>query len=209
MRILAITPIHVGAKELSRRQQRYDRLSSEGVEVVVLDLPEDAPRALDTDDDVRASERFVAEELAHAADNYDIVMPDCVLDPAYAPVDADGSLRGILHESVASILRSGERFGVVVRNEPIAREIRRRLAEYGANEALVDVHVMDMPFEAVTNHEMWNPAMVAAAVALKERGAQVVINGCSAVDVDEQELGVRVIDPVEEALGLVAGHRDA
>lgn len=207
MRILAITPIHVGTKELSRRQQRYDKLSPKGVEVVVRDLPEDAPRALDTDDDIRASERYVAAELTHAGGDYNIVMPDCVLDPAYVPAGVNESFRGVLHESVTSIARSGERFGVVVRNEAIAREIYRRIAEYGTDDALVDVYVMDLPFDAVTDHAMWNAAMVDAVRRLKERGAGVVINGCSAVDVAEEDLGVRVIDPVKEALAQFVRHQ--
>jgi hypothetical protein len=31
-----------------------------------------------------------------------------------------------------------------------------------------------------------------------------VINGCSAVDVDEEGLGVRVVDPTQEALEALA-----
>ena len=73
---------------------------------------------------------------------------------------------------------------------------------------LVDIHVMDLPFEAVTNHEMWNAAMTEAVAALAQRGARSVINGCSAVDIDEEGLGVRVVDPTQEALeALAAGSR--
>jgi len=85
-------------------------------------------------------------------------------------------------------------------NEAIAKELRRRLAEYGMDGSLVDVQIMDLPFEAVTNHEMWNAAMTQAVRELGERGARSVINGCSAVDVDEEGLGVRVVDPTQEAL---------
>lgn len=204
MKILAITPIHVGDDELARRQERYTRLAPAGVEVTVVDLPSDAPRALNTDDDVRASDEFVADVMAGNRDGFDLVLPDCVLDPAFAPSKNDDAARGLLHQAVTSVTKSGEPFGVIVRNEAIAKELRRRLVEYGMDADLVDIQVMDLPFEAVTNHEMWNAAMTEAVSALAQRGARSVINGCSAVDVDEEGLGVRVVDPTQEALEALA-----
>lgn len=204
MRILAITPIRVGAEELNRRQERYTRLAPEGVEVTVVDLPESAPTALNTDEDVLASDEHVAEVMAASRAGYDLVLPDCVLDPAFAPSKGDDAARGLLHQAVTSVMATGEPFGVIVRNEAIAKELRRRLAEYEMDGSLVDVQVMDLPFEAVTNHEMWNAAMTEAVAALADRGARSVINGCSAVDVDEEGLGVRVVDPTQEALEALA-----
>lgn len=202
MRILGITPIHVGAEELARRQERYNRLAPEGIEITLVDLPDSAPTALNTDHDVESSDKHVAAVMKASRDSYDLVLPDCVLDPAFAP--GDDSARGILHQAVASVTKTGEPFGVIVRNQAIAKELRRRLAEYGMDGDLVDVQVMDLPFEAVTNHEMWNAAMTEAVSALAQRGARSVINGCSAVDVDEEGLGVRVVDPTQEALEALA-----
>lgn len=204
MRILAITPIHVGTEELARRQERYERLSPAGVEVTVVDLPAHAPTALNTDEDVLASDEFVAAVMAANRADYDLVLPDCVLDPAFAPSNDDDAARGLLHQAVTSVTKSGEPYGVIVRNQAIAKELRRRLVEYGMEGDLVDIHVMDLPFEAVTNHEMWNAAMTEAVTALAQRGARSVINGCSAVDVDEEGLGVRVVDPTQEALEALA-----
>ena len=64
MRIRAITPIRVGATELARRQRRYRRLSPAAIEVTLVDLEDgpDVPRALETEDDVRRSERLVVAE---------------------------------------------------------------------------------------------------------------------------------------------------
>lgn len=202
MRILGITPIHVGSEELVRRQERYNRLAPQGIEITLMDLPESAPTALNTDQDVTASDEYVAAVMAEHRAAFDLVLPDCVLDPAFTP--SDDAARGILHQSVASVTKAGEPFGVIVRNEAIAKELRRRLAEYGMDGDLVDVQVMDLPFEAVTNHEMWNAAMTQAVSELADRGARSVINGCSAVDVDEAGLGVRVVDPTQEALEALA-----
>jgi len=200
MRVLAITPIHVGAEELARRQERYNRLSPDGLEVTLVDLPDSAPRALNTDQDVHSSDEYVATVIKNSNDGFDLVLPDCVLDPAFIPSEGDQGTRGLLHQAVMSVTTTGEPYGVIVRNEAIAKELRRRLAEYGMDGSLVDVQIMDLPFEAVTNHEMWNAAMTQAVRELGERGARSVINGCSAVDVDEEGLGVRVVDPTQEAL---------
>jgi Asp/Glu/hydantoin racemase len=199
MRVLAVTPIHVGTDELARRQERYDRLSPSNIEVTLVDLPDIAPRSLNSDADVHSSDTYVAEVIKNSREGYDLVLPDCVLDPAFKPSDDEG-IRGLLHQAVTSIASNGEPFGVIVRNEAIAKELRRRLVEYGMDSSLVDVQIMDLPFEAVTNHEMWNAAMTQAVIALGVRGARSVINGCSAIDVDEEDLGVRVVDPTQVAL---------
>jgi len=200
MKVLAITPIHVGPEELARRQERYNRLSPAHVDVTLVDLPESAPRALNTDEDIHSSDEYVASVIHNSRDGFDLVLPDCVLDPAFVPTGGDKGTRGLLHQAVMGVTATGEPFGVIVRNHAIAKELRRRLAEYGMDESLVDVQIMDLPFEAVTNHDMWNAAMTQAVKELGERGARSVINGCSAVDVDEEGIGVRVIDPTHEAL---------
>src|SRR5689334_183738 len=84
MRLLSITPIVVDEAELARRQARYDELAPEGVTVVLelLGTDPDLPRALETDDDVRASEAALQARYA-AVDptGWDGYLPDCVLDP--------------------------------------------------------------------------------------------------------------------------------
>ena len=48
VRIHAVTPIHVDADELARRQTRYDALCPAGLHLELHDIGPDAPRALDT-----------------------------------------------------------------------------------------------------------------------------------------------------------------
>ena len=87
-----------------------------------------------------------------------------------------------------------------MRNEAIAKEMRRRLEGYSLADNLVDVFVLDLPFEAVTDHQLWNGAMADGVKILGARGAQTVINGCSAIDLAGEDLGVNLIDPTEAAL---------
>jgi len=100
VRIRAITPIRVGATELARRQRRYRRLSPAAIEVTLVDLEDgpDVPRALETEDDVRRSERLVvAEARRTSAEEFDVVLPDCVLDPGVGVgADTPVPLVGIL-----------------------------------------------------------------------------------------------------------------
>jgi Asp/Glu/hydantoin racemase len=206
MRVLAITPIHVGPEELARRQGRYDRLAPEGMSVTVVDLPVQAPTALATDADVQASDHLVAEVIARHDGEFDYVLPDCVLDPGVETKPASESERvvGLLEQAMVQVAATGERYGVIVRNQAIAKEMRRRLELYSLSGNLVDIHVLDLPFEAVTDHEMWNNAMNQGVRTLGESGASTVINGCSAVDLANEDLGVSVIDPTQAALTQIA-----
>ena len=70
MRIYSVTPIHVDEAELARRQARYDQLCPPGVTVVLEDIGEQAPTALDTAEQVRESEALVADRLRAAAPDH-------------------------------------------------------------------------------------------------------------------------------------------
>ena len=183
MRVLAITPIHVGADELARRQRRYDRLAPEGVSVDLVDLPAGAPRRLESAADVERSDALVSA-AAQAADPafHDAVLPDCVLDPG---LDGGGPvpLAGILRLSAGYLHAAGRPFAHVTRNPAIRAELERRLALYGYDDLVRGGAVLDLGFEAIADDAAWNAALAAAAPELEAAGATAVINGCSAVDV--------------------------
>src|SRR5699024_8543042 len=90
MRIRAFTPIHVGVEELQRRQERYNRLCPEGIQVELEDLPDtlQTPRELASPVQLRASEN-IGIELGSKTDpfTYDALLPDCVLDPGVEELD--------------------------------------------------------------------------------------------------------------------------
>lgn len=130
MHVHAVTPIHVDDAELSRRQARYDRLSPAGVRVVLHDLGPDAPRALETEADVRASEKLVTAALATAPPEADVLLPDCVLDPAVpAPgaVPGDRPVVGLGRAAIGAAVLAGARVGAVARNAAIAAELEARV----------------------------------------------------------------------------------
>lgn len=207
MRIYSLTPIHVDEAELARRQARYDQLSPSGVTIELHDIGPDAPSALNTTTEVRASEAVVADRMWQAAqEGYDAVLPDCVLDPAVA--DLSRCLKvpvlGLLRLSVGQSVAMGQRVGAVARNQAIADELAARVEAYGWGESFVGVEVLDLDVKAISDAARWDEALGGAVQRLEAAGARVVINGCSAVEVTAERVGgARVVDPTAMALRLI------
>lgn len=212
MRALAVTPIHLPPEEILRRQARYDRLAPPGLSVELRDVGPAAPGSLDDEASIRASEREVAAALAGAGDGWDLAFPDCVLDPAVPDgpaADRGRPVSGLLKLSSMHLSAMNVRFGAVVRNEAIGAELGRRLKNYGLDEYVAGIAVLELPFDAVADAAAWNAALGEAVDALAAAGAAAVINGCSAVDVQEDRLAARVVDPTELALRLMTIGRSA
>lgn len=206
MLVRAVTPITVGQSELARRQARYDALAPAGIRVVLTDLHQDGPRALDTADDVRRSEALVAEALTEAPD-CDAVLPDCVLDPG---VPADGGTLGgrpalgLLRLTIGAAVAAGHRVGAITRNAAIAAELRHRVARYGWDSSFHEVSVLDLGVDDITDPARWAAAMRPALIAARAAGVTAVVNGCSAVDTSDQEPGLPlVLDPIRTGLGVL------
>ncbi|MWA00329.1 hydantoin racemase [Actinomadura sp. LD22] len=208
MRALSVTPIHLPPEEITRRQARYDRLAPPGLAIELRDVGPGAPGSLDDEESIRVSEREVAAAVAAADGDWDVVFPDCVLDPSVpdGPADQRVPVNGLLKLSSMALAAKNVRFGAVVRNEAIGAELGRRLKAYGLDAYVAGIAVLDLPFDAVAEGESWNAALGAAVDALAAQGAAAVINGCSAVDVEEGRFRAEVVDPTALALRvLVAG----
>jgi allantoin racemase len=204
LRIRAITPIHVDAGEVRRRQQRYERLAPAGIEIHLDDIGDgaDVPRALETDDDVRRSESLVMAEIRRTdPDRFDAVLPDCVLDPGVGLVnDAPVPVVGLLSLCGHFLAGAGHRFAAVTRNTAIGAELRRKAAGYGLSDALVDVRVLGLSVEDIPDDAAWAQA-IRRSVADLPVGA--VFNGCSAVAVCPADTGPRIVDPTAVALRVL------
>lgn len=202
MRLLAITPIDVSAEEVARRQARYDRLSPSGVRVHVENVGSDAPRALETAEDIAASEAALLDRYAAVGPtDYDAFLPDCVLDPvldhaASLPVPVHGIGRLTAHY----LAGLGMPAGAVARNQAIAAELDRRLEAYGLGPA-VPTAVMDLSVDDIADEATWAAAVERTVAGL---GARAVINACSAVDVTRDPRGPVLVDPTATALRMLA-----
>ena len=213
MQILAVTPIAVPEDELRRRQDRYNRLAPAGLTVTLHNLGTDSsvPRALETDDDVAASEAAVTGWFAAAdPEGFDAFLPDCVLDPGVGP-DGPALSRpvlGLTRLGAGFLSGSGATIGAVARNAAIARELERKVASYGLGQLHEPVAVLGLALEDIADDAGWNRAVDTALATLS---ADYVLNACSAVNLTGRAPGGPVlIDPTALALqlaGLLAGAR--
>lgn len=212
MRIYAITPIHVPEEELLRRQRRYDQISPPGLTVELHDIGGHAPRALETEEDVRESERCVVAALREAGPGYDAFLPDCVLDPGVAELQGKlaAPVFGLLRLSVGYAVATGRTAGAVTRNQAIADEFTAVAAAYGFAGSLNRVSVLDLGLDAIADDARWVATLGGAVDGLADEGADLVVNGCSAVDLDAADpYRVPVIDPTALALRLLGAGETA
>lgn len=217
LHLYAVTPIHVAPGELARRQARYDALSPAGLTVELRDLGDDAPRALDTEQQVRDSEGLVVAALEQAPDHADALMPDCVLDPGVAHLAGRTGrpVFGLLRTSLAWSVLAGRTVGAVTRNQAIADELGRQVHGYGYDDAFTGVEVLDLDVDAIHEADRWGAALESVVQRMSRAGAADLVNGCSAVDLPAAAAGwpVRVVDPTALTMRLVAagerarGHR--
>lgn len=201
MRLRAITPIVVPDDELDRRRRRYRRLAPPGVDIHLDNLPA-GPDRLDSEEQIRESERLVFEEASLTPDDaYDGVFLDCVLDPALDRLQAAGRLPVFgITRLVAGYLGSiGLRMAAVARNQAIADELAACIVAGGWSHRFDGVAVLGLSLTDITDTTRWNQAI---ADALGGIDSDVVINGCSAVEVRLGD-GMRVVDPTALALRLI------
>jgi Asp/Glu/hydantoin racemase len=209
MKVVSITPIHVTEKELTRRQERYQRLAPAGVTVELRNLSHQSPVALDNDNDVRSSDSNLLADISHInLDSYDVVLPDCILDPGFRK-NASETTVGMLDSVMHHLVEAGNKVGAVTRNESIGKELVRRVGEYGYADSFIGLEVLNLSFDAINDEEEWHRALKIAVDRLADKGATVVINGCSAVNVDQSQLRLTVVDPAELALKLIVENKSA
>lgn len=209
MRIKAIAPIRLTNEELARRQERYERLSPPGIEVVLVNLPDapDVPRRLEADDDLVASDRLVAEEaLRTDPAEFDAVLPDCVLDPGLQTIAEDGRIPvfGILKLTAGLLHAMGQPFSAVARNRIIAGELQRCIERYGFTDGFDGVDLLDLSFDDIADDAKWNAALTEVRDGRARGAKRTILNGCSAVEVRDDDHPVSVFDPTRLALRLIA-----
>jgi Asp/Glu/hydantoin racemase len=208
IRVKAIAPLNLAGDEMVRRQSRYDRLGGDQLAITLFNLVgEGAPDRFDTADQIAASERLTAAEIGRTdSTDFDVILPDCVLDPAVGEVDSPPvPVVGILQLVVSYLASVGRPFAAVTRNRVIGDELARKVDCYGLGRLLTGVHVLDVDFCLVSDHQGWADAMAPLREELEKRGVRTLFNGCSAVDIDTDHLGsVSVVDPTALALQLIS-----
>jgi hypothetical protein len=91
----------------------------------------------------------------------------------------------------------------------IGAELVRRVEEYEYSSNFVGNEVINLSFDAISNDDLWHQSLETAVQNLSDKGASIVINGCSAVNLIEAKLVLEVIDPAEMALSLIMDRKKA
>ena len=92
----------------------------------------------------------------------------------------------------------------MTRNAATGDELALRLAAYRLDTRYVGTEELHLDVDAIADDSRWHEALAAACNRLADRGAVVVINGCSAVDLGDASVGPVVVDPTRLALALLA-----
>lgn len=212
LRVKAIAPLRLEPAEMVRRQARYDLLGGPELEITLVNLEgEGAPLRFDHHQEIAVSERLTYQSMLDTdPDQYDVLLPDCVLDPAvdWTPVPSV-AVHGILRLASGFIHALGLPFAAVTRNATIGDELRRKVESYGLLQYLSSVEILDVDFCFVSDHDQWEKAMKPLAEALSKQGVKVLLNGCSAVDIGQRRVGeLLVVDPTELALRALSVGED-
>jgi Asp/Glu/hydantoin racemase len=151
------------------------------------------------------SETLVFEEAMKTdVGRFDGVFLDCVLDPALEQLRRMASLPvfGISHLVSNFIGSLGLEMAAVARNEPIAHELADRIDTFGWSGQMRGVIVLDLSLQDIADTALWNRTVGERFSQADLGHVDVVINGCSAVEVRASG-GPQVIDPTALALRLV------
>jgi Asp/Glu/hydantoin racemase len=213
LRILSIAPVRLPDAEIARRQQRFDALGGGGLTIELVNLEgAEAPLSLDSHDSVLASTGLVeAQAYAVEPDRYDLVMPDCVLDPGFVPgAKTPVPVIGLLNIVAGHLVAIGRRFSSVTRNDVIGTEFARRITDYGFIDHFDGVDVINGSIELISDDAEWMKRLGAVAHARSVDGPGIILNGCSAVEIANPVMsGIAVIDPTALAVQLIRiGHRE-
>jgi len=211
LRVKAIAPIALPADQLAWRAQRYRALgqAAGGLDIRLVNLAgPDAPPSLDSDDAVQASSGLIrAEILRTDPAEFDVALPDCVLDPgveagpaADDPVPSAGLLKLVGYQLAAA----GRTFSAVTRNDVIGRELERKVTEYGLADYFAGVDTIDGDISLVSDEQEWMNRLRSVTEGERAKKAGTIFNGCSAVDVQDPVVnGVFILDPTPAALRLL------
>jgi Asp/Glu/hydantoin racemase len=204
MRLRAITPIVLPDDELERRRVRYSAISPPNISIQLDNLPS-GPSRLETENEIRMSETLVFEEAMRTdVGRFDGIFLDCVLDPALEQLQSVSSVPvfGISY-LVSNFLGSlGFEMAAVARNEAIAHELADRIDVFGWSDQMHGVIVLDLSLQDIGDTALWNRTVGERLSQGDLDQVDVVINGCSAVEVRPAG-GPQVIDPTALALRLV------
>lgn len=207
LRVCMISPIRLPDEITAARAGRLREAGGRELDVDLVGLPPEAPRGLDRPEDVtEATGHITAVAKGLDPDRYDVVIPDCVLDPGVDEIAASCAIPvlGLLRLVAAGLYGLGRPFSAVTRNETIAAELEARLRAYGLAGGFRGTDVLHFGVEKVSHEAEWMAAVGEIVRRRAETGVTTVLNGCSAVAAGPSPWsGSWVVDPTTYAFDLI------
>lgn len=206
LRICMISPIRLPEPVAATRAERLRALGGRDLDVDLVGLPPEAPGGLDHPEQVEAAAAHISA-VAMRLDpaRYDVVIPDCVLDPGVeVAADCEIPVLGLLRLVAAGLHGFGRPFSAVTRNQTIAAELEARLRGYGLDEGFRGTDVLNFKVEKVSREVEWMSAVDEIVRERARAGVTIVLNGCSAVAASPSPWsGSWVVDPTTYAFDLI------
>ena len=179
-RVKIITPIQVDGADLERRRARYGERAAANTKIDVIGLNA-GPCALETVEDIRASESAVFEQaIGLDLESCDALLVDCIFDPGVEalhealPIPVFGPLRTALSQLPVI----APNFGMVTRAQGHGDVFRGLIEGYGFAEQLVAIRTLALPYQQARKPENFDSAMRKALKAVvEEDGARAVVMG--------------------------------
>ncbi len=178
---------------------------ADGVRFDVVSLP-DGPTAIYTWADWHAAVGPILRRIA--ADPADAYVIACASDPGIEAARAATArpVFGVFRAAVAAAVARAERFGVVAIVAASKARHRAALRAMGLEARLAAEHALDVSMDTLLDPEAARAALIAAARACADAGAETVILGCTGMAhhraAVEAAAGVPVIEPCQQAAAL-------
>lgn len=177
MKIKAITPVVVPEEECRKRERGVTQHAGLKPDTKVeFSSIRKGPPYLSYYTECLDSDYNVFLEGCNAEkEGYDAVQPDCVFDPALKPlkevlnIPVAAPLECSIH--VASVL--GRKFSVLINEESMVKFIEEKVREYGLDNKLASVRVIDVLFEEL-GFATGTPDMRAIHRKLKAAGIKAI-----------------------------------
>ena len=170
---------------------------------------EQGPFGIESDDDIRAVQPLVVQEISSRNGDYDAFVIACYSDPGLQESRAVSRkpVLGIQESAIALSASYERKFGVLA----LGRESIQRHIAYVRDMGMQAFHAGERPIDVSVDEAANDPATLEKIVAtarelVEQDGAETVILGCAGMAAHRRAaqaaLGVPVIDPVQAAVTM-------
>jgi allantoin racemase len=180
---------------------------ADGPEIVCVTL-EEGPRGIETQRHVDQVVAPLCALIARADNASAAFVIACFGDPGLdsAKETTARPVFGICQAGVTTALNHGEKVGILTNIAADVNPGLRHMRTLGLESRIAGVEPIGIPVTGLDEAEPSRRALVAAALRLKEKGAEVFVTGCAGMtpykgDI-EAATGLAVIDPTLAAVGM-------